>query len=199
MFTYLLLLITNQEQHWSVFIVLHISVQCSQADPMFECAVDKVPVMAHRPRGQIKCQLLVRRGGGGGGGKRGGREGRRIGGGKQKKEGGRWEEGREEGGKGKQGRQREVEVGGGRGRRVRGRREEEREEKYHQCLHTAASCQLITTTYVSDVLVERHVAMVYVMIVNCWTSHGRRTLMTTFRSVCAALPQAIDLRKISTD
>ena len=29
--------------------------------------------------------------------------------------------------------------------------------------------------HVPDVLVERHVAAVYVMIVNCWTSHGRRT------------------------
>ena len=29
----------------------------------------------------------------------------------------------------------------------------------------------------------------YVMIVNCLTSHGRRTLMTTFRSGCADLPQ----------
>ena len=27
----------------------------------------------------------------------------------------------------------------------------------------------------------------YMMIVNCWTSHGRRTFMT-FRSVCADLP-----------
>ena len=27
----------------------------------------------------------------------------------------------------------------------------------------------------ANVLVERHVAAVYVMIVNCWTSHGRRT------------------------
>ena len=37
----------------------------------------------------------------------------------------------------------------------------------------------------SYVLVERrgHVAAVYVMIVNCWTSHGRRSI----------------LRKISTD
>ena len=40
-----------------------------------------------------------------------------------------------------------------------------------------------------NVLVERHVAAVYVMIVNCWTSHGRRTFMTTFRSVCADFPQ----------
>ena len=30
-----------------------------------------------------------------------------------------------------------------------------------------------------NVLVERHVAAVYVMIVNCWTSHGRRTLTTS--------------------
>ena len=47
MFTHLLLLITNQEQHWSVFIVLHVSVQCSQADSMLECAVDQVPVVPH--------------------------------------------------------------------------------------------------------------------------------------------------------
>ena len=53
------------------------------------------------------------------------------------------------------------------------------------CTH-AHTC-IRTYKHTCDMLVERHrhVATVYVMIVNCWTSHGR----TTFRSVCADLPQ----------
>ena len=69
----------------------------------------------------------------------------------------------------------------------------------HMLAHTHTHTCIRTYKHTCDMLVERrrHVAAVYVMIVNCWTSHGRRTFMTTFRSVCADLPQ-VNLRKIST-
>ena len=48
---------------------------------------------------------------------------------------------------------------------------------------------LTVDSFFTYILVERHVAAVCVMIVNCWTSHSKRTFLTTFRSVCADLPQ----------
>ena len=64
--------------------------------------------------------------------------------------------------------------------------------KQHEFQERLLQSTYLQTTYLqSDILVERrrHVAAVYVVIVNCWTSHGRRTFMTMFRSVCADLPQ----------